>query len=72
MNTPDIFDPLNRFYKSVTGAVKENKIITFRVKGEFSSVVFACHKDGENPFYIPMEKADGYFKVSVTFSVGLY
>lgn len=67
-----VYNPLNVLYKSKIGAIKENKKIIFKVKGEFSSVVFVCHKDGENPFYIPMEKAGKYFKAELSFTVGLY
>lgn len=66
------FDPLNTFYKSVTGAVKENKNIKFRIKGDFCKVDFVYHKDGGDPCYLPMKKRNGYFEISVSFSVGLY
>ena len=67
-----IFDPLNKFYKSTTGAVKENKKIVFRIKGSFKNVDFVCHKDSEKPFYLPMKNRGGTFEVSASFSVGLY
>lgn len=67
-----IYNPLDKFYKSITGAVKEQQNIVFRIKGDFEKVDFVCHKDGENPFYLPMKKRGGVFEVSASFSVGLY
>ena len=67
-----VFDPLNRFYKSATGAVKAGKRITFRVQGDFEKVNFLYCKDGEDYLSLPMEKRSGYFELSASFSVGLY
>lgn len=67
-----IYNPLDKFYKSITGAVKEQHNIVFRIKGDFEKVDFVCHKEGENPFYLPMKKRGGIFEVSASFSVGLY
>lgn len=67
-----VYDPLNKFYKSKTGAVKEGYKLKFRVKGSYAKVDFICHKDGENPFCLPMENKGGYFEIAVHFSVGLY
>ena len=67
-----IYNPIDKFYKSITGAVKERKNIVFRIKGDFENVDFVCHKDGEKPFYLPMKKRGGTFEVSASFSVGLY
>ena len=40
------FNPLDKFYKNFIGAVPEGEKITFRVKGDFDSVVFVLKKDG--------------------------
>ncbi|MBP5686987.1 MAG: hypothetical protein J6W87_04305, partial [Clostridia bacterium] len=61
------FDPLNVYFKSVTGAVKENKKIRFRVKGNFDSVFFVFNKDGEEENSVEMLKKDGYFEISLSF-----
>ena len=39
------YNPLDKFYKSEVGAVCADKEITFRVKGDFDSVVFVFKKD---------------------------
>lgn len=68
-----IYDPLNEFYKSVSGAVKENEEIRFRVKGNFDSVLLLTKKDGESDFYrTVMDKRDGFFEVTKSFVRGLY
>lgn len=68
-----LYNPLDKFYKSVTGAVRSDKEITFRVKGNFDSVVFVYEKDGvaltEN---VQMDKRNGYFECRITFPRGLY
>ena len=50
------FNPLDKFYKSQTGAVCADKEITFRVKGNFDSVVLLLKKDGEYPCFYKMDK----------------
>ena len=32
-----IYNPINKFYKSITGAVKEKQNVVFRIKGDFKS-----------------------------------
>ena len=68
-----IFNPLDKFYKSQIGAVCAGKNITFRVKGNFNSVVLLLKKDQNisDEFY-PLTKKDGYFELNITFQVGLY
>lgn len=72
MRNSSVYNPLDKFYKSKTGAVKEGQKITFRVKGEYSKVDFVYHKDGENPLCLSMENKGGYFEIAVSFSVGLF
>ena len=72
MQIMPIYDPLNRFFKSVKGAVKEEQKIIFRVKGDFYKVDFVYHKDNENPQRLPMKNKGGYFEITASFSVGLY
>jgi glycosidase len=67
------FNPLDKFYKSQTGAVREDQEITFRVKGNFNSVVFVLNKDGESEYeYYNLTKKEDYFECSIKFSRGLY
>lgn len=67
------YNPLDKFYKSQTGAVCENENITFRVKGNFNSVVFVLNKDGESEQkHYEMIKKDGFFECSLKFLRGLY
>ena len=61
-----IYNPLDKFYKNVTGAVREQQNIVLRIKGDFEKVDFVCHKDGENPFYLPMKEA-GYLNYPLLF-----
>lgn len=68
-----IYNPIDKFYKSYTGAVPENMEVTFRVKGNFDSVAFAFKKDGEESFtFYSMNNCGDYFEITTSFSVGLY
>ena len=67
-----LYNPLDKFYKNITGAVSENEQITFRVKGDFDSVVFVLKKDGEYPCFYKMSRVVDYFEISLKLSVGLY
>ncbi len=68
-----VYNPIDKFYKSYTGAVPEKEQITFRVKGNFDSVAFAFKKDGEVSFTLyKMIKRDDYYEITTSFSVGLY
>lgn len=69
----EYFNPLDKFYKSQTGAVCENEEITFRVKGDFNSVVFVLRKDGESDCsYYKLIKKEDYFECVIVFARGLY
>lgn len=67
------FNPLDKFCKSITGAIKESDTITFRVKGEFSSCTLVVRRDGSNKdeFY-PMDNKRDFFEKEISFSRGLY
>ena len=67
------FNPLDNFYKSQKGAVKENSIVTFRVKGNFDFINFMCQKDGEE-FFVShnMTRINDYFEIQISFNKGLY
>ena len=66
------YNPLKRYYKSVTGAVCERTRITFRVDF-FDSVVFVYQKDGEESCHrVPMDKTERGAECSVAFESGLY
>lgn len=68
-----LFNSLDKFYKSHTGAVCARDQITFRVKGDFGSVFFVIQKDGKNVVSkLDMTKKDGYFELVTSFNVGLY
>lgn len=66
------YNPLDKFYKSQTGAILENSEISFRVKGNFNSVILRCKKDGCEYVSYSMKKEDKYFKITLTFESGLY
>lgn len=67
-----IFNPLNKTYKSILGAIPKSKKLKLRVKDYFDSVLFVCHKDGEQDFYLPMQRKEGFFELEIAFNVGLY
>lgn len=67
-----IYNPLDKFYKSIIGAVPESTTVKFRVKGNFNSVNFILKKDGEDDKFFPMKKFEGYFEIDLSFAVGLY
>lgn len=68
-----IFNPLDKFYKSIIGAVPAQNEITFRVKGEFDSVVFVLRKDGQECLSrFEMQKFDDYFYATIKIDSGLY
>lgn len=68
------FNPLDKHYKSITGAVCINKEITFRVKGDFDSVVFMLKKDLDNEYKcFSMKKNGNEFAFSLSIEeTGLY
>ncbi len=68
-----IYNPLDKFYKSQIGAVMAHNETTFRVKGDFDSVVFVLRKDGEDaPVYFPMCKENCCFQVELKLDCGLF
>lgn len=67
-----IYNPLDSYYKSKIGAVSENEKITFRIKGDFTSVAFCCKKDGEDYTIYQMQSKGEYFEIDKLFSCGLY
>lgn len=68
-----IYDPLDKFYKSVTGAVCAGEKITFRVKGNFDSVVLILKKDGEfDSMRFEMQAQGDLFILEKSFDRGLY
>ena len=71
-NFIELNNPLDTFYKSQIGAIKENSKITFRVKGNFNSLVMCCKKDGKDYVNYSMVKINDYFEVSLFLEVGLY
>ena len=67
-----IFNPLDKFYKSVTGAVGENTQITFRVRSS-DSVVFVYEKDSDGrTVETEMDEKDGFRSCTLKFAPGLY
>ena len=67
------YNPLDKFYKSQLGAVCAHEDVTFRVKGNFGSVVFVCKNDGEEKYRrVTMEKRGDYFEAHLSFDTGLY
>lgn len=69
------FNPLDKYYKSIVGAVCINKELTFRVKGEdFDSVVFMLKKDGDKEYKtVNMQKSDKEFYITLSINeTGLF
>lgn len=66
------YNPLDKFYKSQTGAICANSEIIYRVKGNFNSVILRCKKDGFDYISYEMKKSEGYFEISLSFDSGLY
>lgn len=68
------YNPLDKFYKSIIGAVPSDTVIRFRVKGNFDSCLFVCHEDGASTDIVyKLEKKGDYFEGEISFSkVGLY
>ncbi len=67
------YNPLDVYYKSQIGAVCAEKEITFRVKGDFNSVVFVLINDKDNQEkYYQMQRKEGCFELIIKFEVGLY
>ncbi len=62
-----IFNPLDTFYKSVVGAVRQGEEIIFRVKGNFDSLLLCIHEDGKKDNIYQMLKYDGYFECEKKF-----
>ena len=67
-----VFNPLDRFYKSVIGAVSDKETLVYRVKGFFDSVTLRVKKDGEDYVNYKMTKKDGFFELNLSLDVGLY
>ena len=66
-----IYNPLDTFYKSTVGAVREGENITFRVKASYSCT-FCVQKEGEEQMFYQMEKEGDFYKTEISFSCGLY
>ena len=68
-----LYNPLDKYYKSITGAISETDKLTIRVKGNFDSIVFICKNDlsGFEEYYL-MEKEGDTFKISLSLKAGLY
>ena len=67
------FNPLDTFYKSQIGAVCTDKVITFRVKGNFNSVVLLLKKDENIEDYVyVLENKGEFFETSIKIEAGLY
>lgn len=66
-----MFNPLDKTYKSVTGAVVENSPVVFRVKAKkFCNLI--VYSDEEQKKVYPMEKEGDFFKKEISFSRGIY
>lgn len=67
------YNPLNKFYKSVKGAVRENEQVVFRVKSQGNYCCFVVRRDDtDQKEYFSMSKRGEYFEVSVLLKAGLY
>lgn len=66
-----MYNPLDKTYKSVTGAVVENTPVVFRVKAnKFCNLV--VYSDEESEKIYPMQKEGDFYKIEISFSRGLY
>lgn len=68
-----LYNPLDRAYKSEVGAIKANKSVKFRVKGNFDSVLFAYREDESSCYNtVKMIKHEDYFECEIALKKGLY
>lgn len=68
-----IYNPLDKYYKSIIGAISADQKLTLRVKGNFDSVVFVLRKDGfDNSNLYSMVKIDDCFSIDINLTTGLY
>ena len=68
----EYYNPLDKFYKSITGAIPECREITFRVN-LLGSVVFVYENDKSGEIKsVPMKNNGSYSECSVSFADGLY
>ena len=67
------YNPLDKFYKNITGAICCDDTLKIRVKGCFDSVFLIIKKDGDNEYNsYKMQKIQDYFEVTLSLNVGLY
>ena len=64
-----IYNPIDKKFKSIVGAVPCDKQIKFRVNAIFDSVIFVVQKEGEAICKYNMSKVDGMFEVELAFTV---
>ena len=66
------FNPLNVYYKSITGAIQENTPVIFRLKSNDSACYMVVIEDStKEEFRYEMKKDNDTFFVELSFSVGL-
>ena len=67
------YNPLSKLYKSVTGAIRENDAVIFRVKSQGNYCCLVVRRDDNDKMeYFSMSKSGDFFEVSVKLGVGLY
>ncbi len=66
-----MYNPLDKAYKSITGAVPENVPVTFSVKTSLPCSMCIV-KDGEDKVVYPMQQNGDFFTKEISFSRGLY
>ncbi len=67
------YNPLDKFCKSITGAVPENVDITFKVVSPSENCCFVVRKDGcDDCQYLKMIKNGDCFELTAKFSSGLF
>lgn len=68
-----LYNPLDNFYKSVVGAVRENSELTLRVKGDFSFVNLVYCNDNEiTEKKVALHSESDFFACNITLPCGLY
>ena len=67
------YNPLDKFCKSLTGAIAENTDITFRVKADSNTCFLVFSKDGcDDKNYLEMKKNGDAFELTAKFECGLF
>ncbi len=67
-----IFNPLDKFYKSVTGPICETQTLNIRVRGDFAFVYLVINNDDNYLKKVALQNKGDFFECALTLPVGLY